>query len=154
MTHLTTLFTTFKASSWKLLLPVLTFFAPIKWIILLVIIAILIDTGFGIWAAKKNNIDITSTKASAVIGKMLVYSATILLFFGIDVVILGDFIKLFIGIEFATTKLVALVLLSVEGYSIDEKLRNVNKEKGIWYFVKRALGIAKKFKKEKDNLGV
>jgi len=151
MTHL---LTTIKTLGWKLLLPVLTFFAPVKWIILLVIIAILIDTGFGIWAARKTGKKITSAKFSAVIGKMLVYSSTILLFYGIDVVILGDFIKLFIGIQFATTKLVALVLLSVEAYSIDEKLRNVNEEKGIWYFVKRMVGIAKKFKQEKDNLGV
>jgi hypothetical protein len=154
MTHLTTLFTTIKTVGWKLMLPALVFFAPVKWIILLVIIAILVDTGFGIWSSKKTGKDITSSRASAVIGKMFVYSSVILLFFGIDVVILGDFVKLIIGINYTVTKLVALVLLSVEGYSIDEKLKNVNKDKGIWYYVKRTLGLAKKLKREAEVLGV
>lgn len=53
MTHLITLFTSIKTSSWKFLVPILGLLAPVKWIILLIGLFIILDTGFGIWAAKK-----------------------------------------------------------------------------------------------------
>jgi len=154
MTHLTTLFTTFKASSWKFILPIITLLAPVKWVVILVGLFILLDTAFGIWSARKTGKKITSARFSTVIGKMLVYQAVVLLFFGIDVVILGDFIKLFIGIPYTLTKSVATILIVNEGFSIDEKLKNVNPERGIWYYVKRTLGLAKKLKREAEDLGI
>lgn len=147
MQHLTTLLTSIKASSWKFLLPLLTLLAPVKWVVLLVGIFIILDTAFGVWSAKKTGKKISSSRFSAVIGKMFVYQATVLLLFGIDVVILGDFVKLFIGIPYVITKAAALVLIVNEGYSIDEKLKNVNPDKGIWFYIKRMLGLAKRLKK-------
>jgi hypothetical protein len=154
MTHLTALLTTIKTSSWKFLSPILLLLAPVKFVIILVGLCILIDTAFGIWSAKKTGKKITSSRFSAVIGKMFIYQAVVLLFFGIDVIILGDFIKLFIGIPYTLTKIVATVLIVNEGLSVDEKLKNVNPGKGIWYFVKRMLGVAKKLKREAEDLGM
>lgn len=154
MTHLITLFTSIKTSSWKFLVPILGLLAPVKWIILLIGLFIILDTGFGIWAAKKTGKKITSTRFSSVISKMFIYQAVVLLLFGIDVVILGDFIKLFIGIPYVITKAAALIIIVNEGYSIDEKLKNVNPGKGLWFYVKRMLGLAKKLKREAEDLEI
>jgi hypothetical protein len=147
------LWATIKTAGWKLLLPIFTLLLPIKWVMLLVGICIIIDTGFGLWAAKRTGKKITSSRFSSVISKMLVYQLVIITFYGIDVVILGDFVKLFIGIPLVITKLTAIVLISVEGFSVDEKLKNVNgPDKGIWFYIKRLLGVAKLIKKEAGDL--
>ena len=65
MTHLSTLATTIKSLGLKLLLPILAFILPIKALLILVAIAILIDTVTGIWAAKKLKKEVSSHKFSA-----------------------------------------------------------------------------------------
>lgn len=152
MENLTNLILTVKAAGWKILLPVFTLLLPIKWVIVLVGIFILADTGFGIWAAKKTGKKITSSRFSSIISKMLIYQLTVITFYGIDVVLLGDFVKLFIGIPLVITKLTALILISVEGFSIDEKLKMVNPGKGLWFYIKKFLGIAKILKRESKEL--
>lgn len=152
MSHLINLASNIKAAGWKLLLPVFTLLLPIKWIIILVGVFIVFDTGFGIWAAKKTGKKITSSRFSSVISKMLIYQLTVITFYGIDVILLGDFVKLFIGIPLVVTKVSALILISVEGFSIDEKLKMVNPGKGIWFYIKKALGVAKLLKRETKDI--
>lgn len=150
--HLTHIYTAVKSMGFKLMTALFIFIAPIKLTMILIGMSIFFDTGFGIWASMKTGQKITSSRFSAVISKMLIYQLTIITFYGIDIAILGDFAKLIIGIPLVITKLAAIVLISVETYSIDEKLKMVNPEKGLWFYCKRILGIAKLIKKEKKEL--
>jgi len=131
--------------------------APIKYMLLLVGIFIIIDTIFGIYAAKKNKIKITSSRLSKIISKMFVYQATVILMFFLDVNLIGEFLFYFIDIKFLLTKVTAIMLIVNEFYSVDEKLRMVNNERGIWFYFKRLIGLTKHIKKEvkqfenKDN---
>lgn len=85
---------------------------------------------------------------------MLVFNATVILFFGIDVYMFGDLLAAFgIGVEFALTKVVGLALIAIEGFSIDEKVKNVyGKDKGIIYFFRKLVGAAKEIKKGYDEI--
>ena len=137
----------------KFLAAIFAFFAPIKLILLLVGCFIALDTGFGVWAAKKQNFKLTSRRFSAIISKMLVYQLAVLSLYGLETIVLGDFIKLFTDIPHVTTKLGAAVLVSVEVYSIDEKLKNVNgADRGLYFYVKRFLNISKTLKQEVQDL--
>lgn len=152
MRHLTNLALTIKTAGLKILLPVFTLLLPIKWIMVLVGVFILIDTGFGIWSAKKTGKKITSARFSSIISKMLIYQLAVITVYGIDAILLGDFVKLFIGIPLTVTKVSAIILISVEIFSIDEKLKMVNPERGIWFYVKRVLGVAKLLKRESKDI--
>jgi len=137
-----------------LLLGAIGLLSPIKYLLVLVGIWIVLDTILGIWAAKKQNIVITSRRMSAVLSKMLVYQGIVILAYVIDVTILGGIIALFISVPLLITKIATLMVLINESYSIDEKIRLLNENKAIWFYFKRALGVAKVIKKEtKDLMG-
>ena len=88
---------------------------------------------------------------------MFVYQATVILMFFLDVNLIGEFLFYFIDIKFLLTKVTAIMLIVNEFYSVDEKLRMVNNERGIWFYFKRLIGLTKHIKKEvkqfenKDN---
>jgi hypothetical protein len=69
-----------------------------------------------------------------------------------DIYLLGEIIKLFIGIPLILTKFTAIVLISIEGFSLDETLRANNDGKGIWFYIKRVIGLAKDFKNEAGDI--
>lgn len=137
-----------------LILSLALFILPIKGILIFVGLAIVADTIAGIWASKKLGKPIISRKLYRLITKMLVFNATVILFYGIDLYMFGDLLAAFgIGVEFALTKVVGLALISIEGFSVDEKLQNVyGKGKGIFYFFRRLIGAAKEIKKGYDEI--
>lgn len=138
-------------STTKILMIILAFLTPIFGILITVGLAILADTIMGIWKAKKLGEKITSRKLSQIISKMFLYNATVVLFFLIDFYILNGIILAFFSVPLLLTKIVALTLVSIEIYSIDENWKAV-KGDGLWYHFKRLTSRAKDIKDEIDPL--
>ena len=118
------------------------FFLPISGILLMIGVLICIDTITGIWKAKKLGDKITSRKLSSIISKLALYEVTVIMFFLIDQFILNDIILTFFSVPFMLTKIVALVLASIEVMSINENYKIV---KGIdlWQSMKLLFARAK-----------
>lgn len=131
----------------KILLALMAFLAPIQGILITVGVLIMADTVIGIWKARKLQEKISSRKLSQIISKMFLYQCTIILFYMIDKFILGDILQHFFAVEFLLTKVVALVLSSIEVFSMDENYRAVRKY-GLWYAFKKLVGRAKEVKSE------
>ena len=118
------------------------FFLPISGILIMIGVLISIDTITGIWKANKIGEKITSRKLSAIISKLALYEVTVIMFFLIDQFILNDIILTFFSVPFMLTKIVALVLASIEVMSINENYKVV---KGIdlWQSMKLLFARAK-----------
>lgn len=128
-----------------------SFFLPISGILGLLFVLILSDTFTGLWKAKHQKHEITSRKLSVVISKLFLYELTVILFYLIDVYILNDIILTFFSVPFMLTKVVALVLASIEVMSINENYKVV---KGIdlWQSAKLLFARAKEVKDDLNKL--
>jgi len=126
--------------------------APVQYILLLVFAFIAADTVAGVWAAHKTGKNITSRKFSTFIGKMIVYATLILLAYGLDVLLLGEFLWYIVKIKLLTVKITAIALCFAEVFSIDEKMKMVRPGEGLFFHFKRLLGVAKIIKKEAHDL--
>jgi len=148
------LITKTKLYSMELLAIVSSFFLPIYGILILIFFCIVFDTITGIWKAKKTKTPVTSRRLSAIISKVLLYEATVMLFYLMDFYLLNDIVMTFFSVELLTTKILALVLVSVEVISINENYKAV---KGIdlWASLKnlfaRAKEVTQDFKNVKKN---
>ena len=129
----------------------LAFFLPISGILIMIGVLISIDTITGIWKAKKIGDKITSRKLSAIISKLALYEVTVIMFFLIDQFILNDIILTFFSVPFMLTKIVALVLSSIEVMSINENYKVV---KGIdlWQSMKLLFARAKDIKDDINKI--
>jgi hypothetical protein len=116
---------TIKNSALKLITIICSFFLPISGILGLLFALILADTATGIWKAKHLKQEITSRKLSAIISKLLLYELCVILFFLIDYFILNDIILVFFSVPLMLTKVLALVLASIEIMSVSENWRIV-----------------------------
>ena len=145
------LITKTKLYSMQLLAIVSSFFLPICGILILIFSCILFDTITGIWKAKKTKTPVTSRRLSAIISKILLYEATVMLFYLMDFYLLNDIIMTFFSIELLTTKILALVLVSVELISINENYKAV---KGIdlWASLKNLFARAKEVTSDFKNI--
>jgi len=124
-----------KNSALKLLSIIFSFFLPISGILGLLFALILADTATGIWKAKHLKQDITSRKLSSIISKLLLYELTVILFYLIDYFILNDIILTVFSVPLMLTKVLALVLASIEIMSISENWRIV-KGVNLWQSAK------------------
>jgi hypothetical protein len=124
------------------------FFAPIKGIIILVALSTIIDTCFGIWKAKKLKEKVNSkTFRHGFVPKVLSYVGATMLVYASDFFIVNELTKMAVSVDFLFTKLIALVLISIEVKSIDESFQKV---KG-YSFLNKAIDLiikAKNIKKE------
>lgn len=127
------------------------FFLPISGILIMIGVLISIDTITGIWKAKKLGDKITSRKLSSIISKLALYEITVIMFFLIDKFILNEIILTFFSVPFMLTKVVALVLSSIEVMSINENYKIV---KGIdlWQSMKLLFARAKEVKEDLNKL--
>jgi hypothetical protein len=114
-----------KNSALKLLSICFSFFLPISGILGLLFALILADTATGIWKAKHQKQEITSRKLSAIVSKLLLYELTVIMFYLIDYYILNDIILTFFSVPLMLTKVLALVLASIEIMSINENFKAV-----------------------------
>ena len=124
---------------------------PITGMVLAVGFSIFLDTITGIWKSRKNGVPIRSRRLSAVISKMFLYQLTIILFFLIDYFILNDILKSIFTTELLLTKVLSLVLISIEVVSINENYKAV---RGIdlWASLKKLLSRAKELKNDTDEI--
>jgi len=140
-----------KSSTTRLFMIISAFLAPIQGIMITVGICILADTIMGIWKAKKLKQSVTSRKLSQIISKMFLYQMTVILIFCVDTFILDDIIQQFFTVPLLATKVVALTLISIELFSIDENFKAV-KKKGFWDYFKELTSRAKDIKDQTDKL--
>jgi hypothetical protein len=149
--QLSILLSSIQKSSLQLLAVVSTFFLPITGILFLIGFAILVDTFTGIWKAKKLCIPITSRKLSAIISKLMLYEIAVILFYLIDRFILNDIILTFFSVPLMLTKILSLVLVSIEVISISENYKAV---KGIdlWQAMKLLFARARDIKQDIDTI--
>jgi hypothetical protein len=127
------------------------FFLPISGILIMIGVLISIDTITGIWKANKLGEKITSRKLSSIISKLALYEITVIMFFLIDKFILNEIILTFFSVPFMLTKVVALVLASIEVMSINENYKIV---KGIdlWQSMKLLFARAKEIKEDLNKI--
>ena len=149
--QLAILVSSIQKSSFQLLAVISTFFLPITGILFLIGFAIVIDTITGIWKSKKLGVPITSRKLSAIISKLMLYEVAVILFYLIDRFILNDIILVFFSIPLMLTKILALVLVSIETLSISENIKAV---KGIdlWQSMKLLFARARDIKQDIDTI--
>lgn len=104
-----------------------TVLAPVQPMVLVAILAIFIDTIFGVWRSVKKNgwSSFKSRRLSDTIGKSLLYSGGIVFAFLIEKFIAGDIIAHFISVELIMTKFVAFFCVVVEVKSINESYESV-----------------------------
>ena len=127
------------------------FFLPISGILIMIGVLIAIDTFTGIWKAKKLKEKITSRKLSAIISKLALYEVTVIMFFLIDNFILNDIILTFFSVEFMLTKVVALVLSSIEVMSINESYKQIY-HLDLWQSMKLLFARAKDIKDDINKI--
>jgi len=130
---------------------ILSFFLPIVGILILIAASVILDTITGIWKAKKLKQPITSRRLSAIISKILLYEATVMLFYAMDKFLLNDIVLSFFSIELLTTKVLALVLVSIEVISINENYRAIY-QKDLWDALKNLFARAKEVTSDFKNI--
>ncbi len=142
---------TIKQELLTLLTIICSFFLPISGILGLLFALILADTATGIWKAKHLKEKITSRKLSAIISKLVLYELAVVLFYLIDYYILNDIILTFFSVPLMLTKILALVLASIEVMSINENFKVV-KGIDIWQSMKLLFARAKEVKDDLNKL--
>jgi hypothetical protein len=149
--QLAILLASIKQSFTQLLAVIGAFFLPISGILFLIGFAIVIDTITGIWKAKKLKIKITSRRLSAIISKLMLYEVAVIGFYLIDFWILNDIILKFFSVPLMLTKILSLVLVSIEVMSINENYKAV-KGIDIWQGMKNLFARAKEIKSDLNGL--
>jgi hypothetical protein len=150
-TQLTILIKTMQANWVKLIAMLWAFLMPISGLLFLVGFVIVLDTVTGIWKSYKNKVKITSRGLSAIISKMLLYEVTVVLFYMIDTFILNNIILQFFSVELLLTKVLALILVSIEVMSINENYKAV-KGLDLWQAMKNLFARAKEIKQSVDEI--
>ena len=124
--------------------------SPVKPMIYVALLAIMLDTSFGVWRSVKKGgwKAIKSRRLSHVISKSLLYCGSILFIFLVEKYIAADLLAHFISVDLVMTKIVAFFCVAVEIKSINESYESVtgkNLLKSLREFVTRA-------KEEADKL--
>jgi hypothetical protein len=149
--QLTILLASIQKSLFQLTAITAAFFLQISGILFLIGFAIFVDTLTGIWKSKKLNIPITSRKLSAVISKLFLYEIAVIGFYLIDFFILNDIILKFFSVPLMLTKILSLVLVSIECISINENYKAV-KGIDIWKSMKSLFARAKEIKNDINGI--
>ena len=129
---------------------ILAVLSPVKPMIYVALLAIMLDTSFGIWRSVKKGgwKAIKSRRLSHVVSKSLLYCGAILFIFLVEKYIAADLLAHFISVDLVMTKIVAFFCVAVEIKSINESYESVtgkNLLKSLRSFVTRA-------KEEADKL--
>jgi len=118
---------------------------PLIWLVLFFVIG---DTIIGMYASYKKGTSITSRKLARVITKISVYSIMILLVYGLDILILSTWIET----HMLVTKIGTGIVCFIEGFSIDEKIRVINNDKGTIYYIGKVFDFVKGFKSKYNEI--
>ena len=150
-TQVLLLTTKLQTYSIKLMAIICSFFLPIVGILILIAAAVLLDTVTGIYKSRKLKQQITSRKLSAIISKILLYEATVILFYLIDYFLVNEIVYSFFSIDMLVTKVLALTLVSIEVVSINENYRAIY-HKDIWSALKNLFARAKEVTQDFKNI--
>lgn len=150
-TQLAILLSTLQTNWVKFAVLISTFLMPISGLLFLIGFVIVLDTITGIWKSLKNKTPLTSRGLSAIASKLLLYEVTVILFYMIDKFILNKIILQFFSVELMLTKILALILVSIEVMSINENYKAV-KGLDLWQAMKNLFSRAKEIKKEVDEI--
>lgn len=130
----------------------LAIMSPVWLAILIVILVVLLDTFTAMLSkhiiAKRNDepSPITSKKFGMIIIKLILYGIGILTGFALDFFLIDVLANIPGSIEWIITKIITIVIVSVETMSIDESIRAMNNDRGIAYYINKILKIAVDFK--------
>ena len=105
----------------------LAILAPVKPLVLIAVLAIILDTCFGIWRSVKKNgwISIRSRRLSHTISKSLLYSGAIVFIFLLETYVVSDILGHFIAIDLILTKAFTFFCVITEVKSINESYLSV-----------------------------
>lgn len=101
----------------------IAFLTPINPLVFLIGVAIILDTISGIYRAYHQKKSITSRALSEIIKKMVIYQLAIILLYCVDYYIMNEFLKLFVNIDYVSTKFAAFILIGIETLSVLENLK-------------------------------
>lgn len=131
---------------------VASIFSPALPMVVSVILFILLDTFTGLMKARyvkeKRN---SNSMKRGLLPKVIIYTLCILVVFIADRYVLNAFVKHYFGFDFLITKVISLILIFVEIWSIDENFEAIFGHSLITYF-KKFMNIFKDFLRNKlDN---
>lgn len=125
---------------------------PIVPLLILMICAILLDTVFGVYASWKLGKPILSSKLQRMIVKIGFYCGGFLLAYGVDYAILNDVVLTYLAIPLLFSKITAMIFILVEVFSIDEKIRLINNDVGLFKYIDRLIDRAVNIKRRLSKL--
>jgi len=101
--------------------------APVKPLVFIAILAIILDTTFGIWRSVKKNgwTSIRSRRLSHTISKSLLYSGAIVFIFVLEKYVVADILGQFIAVDLVLTKMFTFFCVVTEIKSINESYFSV-----------------------------
>jgi len=134
------------------LLAVVTFFTPVAPLMLIAIAAILLDTFFGVLASIKLKKPLLSRKFQRICIKLLIYLPLIAISFPIDLYILNAFTEQTFNVPLFLTRLATTIIVGIELFSVDEKIRAFNEEKGFAYYFKKILHVLRSARKSLSSV--
>ena len=117
--------------------------APAIPMVLIALLAIILDTVFGVWRTIKKNgrASLESRKFRATIEKTFLYCGAILFVFGIEKYIAGDIVAHFISVDLLLTKAFAFYCVYTEVKSMNESYKDVTGRDVLAGFRKFVSGI-------------
>jgi len=101
--------------------------APVKPLVFIAILAIILDTTFGIWRSVKKNgwTSIRSRRLSHTISKSLLYSGAIVFIFLLEKYVVADILGQFVAVDLVLTKMFTFFCVVTEIKSINESYFSV-----------------------------
>lgn len=109
------------------LFALLSILAPVKPLVFIAVLAIILDTCFGIWRSVKKSgwNSIRSRRLSHTISKSLLYSGAIVFIFLLEKYVVADILGHFIAIDLVLTKMFTFFCVFTEIKSINESYFSV-----------------------------
>lgn len=109
---------------------ILSFFAPVIPFIVITILFILLDTIMGIlkvkYTAENTGLKLNSNAFKrGFIPKMLIYTLVLIAVYSADKILTNEIVKHYTQFNFVITKLIALILIVIEAWSIDENFKAI-----------------------------
>lgn len=105
----------------------LSVLAPVKPLVFIAVLAIILDTAFGIWRSVKKSgwSSIRSRRLSHTISKSLLYSGAIVFIFLLEKYVVADILGHFIAVDLVLTKMFTFFCVVTEVKSINESYFSV-----------------------------
>lgn len=124
--------------------------APVKPLVFIAILAIILDTAFGIWRSVKKSgwASIRSRRLSHTISKSLLYSGAIVFIFLLEKYVVADILGQFIAVDLVLTKMFTFFCVVTEIKSINESYFSVTGV-NVW---DRFIAFVKRSKEQLEDL--